>query len=458
MHDYLNRLILALTMALALPAWAIAADVTITPAAGSGFVVKDAGNTADRLRVNENGAVWIPTLATGAQQATPVCSGAGGAVGPCAPGSIGTAGPPGPIGPAGPPGPAGSLVLPFTATQSDAATLFSITNGGTGGGISAFANGTGVAGHFEIANSTNTSHALEGTTNGEPGFTHDIAGVVGQANGTNTTGNGYGVFGTAKGPLGIGVGGSNSDSNGTGVSGRSGGTGVAGEGRVGVSGQTHTSGGFGVSAESSIASGGTALHAYGFSDKAALLEIFSDPGGLTVLAVQTDGNSDLALFKSGSPSAKVARIDSTGKGFFNGGTQTGGADVAELVSTTGATPQPGDVVEIDPADPDHFRLSVEANSTRVAGVISTKPGMTMNDAAGADRATAGPALALAGRVPVKVTNANGAIHIGDLLAASAVSGHAQRAAEFPSPGSVIGKALQNFDQADGSIQMLVWTH
>lgn len=33
---------------------------------------------------------------------------------------------------------------------------------------------------------------------------------------------------------------------------------------------------------------------------------------------------------------KVARIDRTGKGFFNGGTQVGGADLAEFVPTTGA--------------------------------------------------------------------------------------------------------------------------
>lgn len=35
--------------------------------------------------------------------------------------------------------------------------------------------------------------------------------------------------------------------------------------------------------------------------------------------------------------SKVARIDRTGKGFFNGGTQIGPADLAEFVPTTGAT-------------------------------------------------------------------------------------------------------------------------
>ena len=116
------------------------------------------------------------------------------------------------------------------------------------------------------------------------------------------------------------------------------------------------------------------------------------------------------------------------------------------------------MVEIDPDHADRFRLCVEANSSAVAGVISTKPGVTLNDETGADKASSGPALALAGRVPVKVTNANGAIRIRDLLVASSIPGHAMRAPTDPAPGTVIGKALEDFDATDGSIQMLVWSH
>ena len=488
-----------------------AADVTVAPAAGSGFVVRDSANAADRLRVNEDGTVWIPVLATGPQQATPVCAGVGGLIGPCAPGSGGTVGPQGPAGPAGatgptgpagPQGPAGGgFALPYAATQLDPGMLFSIANSGIGGAASfsttnaasvepaltlqsvgngsvglmvtsagnanaghfsglgtgdgvfaSSAKGYGVegtsnlgsAGHFEISNSANTNHALEGISNGVPTFFSTPVGVYGASTVVGGTSATFGVYGAASTPGGAGVFGT--DANGAGV---------YGQGRNGVSGQTNN-GGAGVFAESGIGSGGTALHALGFSDKAALLEIFTDPGGLTVLTVATDGTSDLAVFeKSGT---KVARIDAAGKGFFDGGTQNSGADVAEFVTTTGITPQPGDVVEIDPSDSDRFRLSSEANSTKVAGVISTRPGVTLNDATGADHAAAGPALALAGRVPVKVTNANGAIRIGDALVASSIPGHAMRASSDASPLAVIGKALQNFDAADGSIRMLVWGH
>lgn len=127
----------------------------------------------------------------------------------------------------------------------------------------------------------------------------------------------------------------------------------------------------------------------------------------------------------------------------DGGTQNSGADLAEFVPTSGTAPQPGDVVEIDPT---------------VAGVISTQPGVTLNAQQPALASTEGPALALAGRIPVKATNANGAIHIGDLLVASSLPGHAMRASATPAPGSVIGKALANFDAADGVLSMLVWGH
>jgi hypothetical protein len=66
-----------------------------------------------------------------------------------------------------------------------------------------------------------------------------------------------------------------------------------------------------------------------------------------------------------------------------------------------------------------------------------------------------PRLALAGRVPVKVTAENGAIHAGDLLVSSSRPGHAMRAPESPRAGTVIGKAMKELDADAGEIEMLV---
>ena len=63
-------------------------------------------------------------------------------------------------------------------------------------------------------------------------------------------------------------------------------------------------------------------------------------------------------------------------------------------------------------------------------------------------------VALAGRVPVKVDAAYGAIQAGDLLVASATAGHAMRS-DNPAPGTVIGKALEGFDSGRGTVMMMV---
>jgi hypothetical protein len=203
---------------------------------------------------------------------------------------------------------------------------------------------------------------------------------------------------------------------------------------------------------------GISLYAWtpNFSNgRAARLVNFNDANTNPVLTVEGHSNGNLALFKQGDPgTVNRARIDATGKGFFNGGTQVGGADLAEVVRTCGRVRE-GQVVEIDPVNPDCFRVSTRAMSTRVAGVISTAPGVMLNARNGANAEATGPALALAGRVPVKVTAKRRRIRIGDLLVASSIPGYAMRAPANPAVGTVIGKALENFHRAKGSIKMLV---
>ena len=65
------------------------------------------------------------------------------------------------------------------------------------------------------------------------------------------------------------------------------------------------------------------------------------------------------------------------------------------------------------------------------------------------------ALALAGRVPVKVGGEGGPIRIGDFLVASPTPGRAMRVLAQPALGTVVGKALRGFDQGQGTIEMPV---
>ena len=84
---------------------------------------------------------------------------------------------------------------------------------------------------------------------------------------------------------------------------------------------------------------------------------------------------------------------------------------------------------------------------RVAGVISTNPAHLMNSECAGTHVVA---VALQGRVPCKVV---GPVRKGDMMV-SAGSG-AARAEADPTVGSVIGKALENFDGTTGVIEVLV---
>jgi len=85
--------------------------------------------------------------------------------------------------------------------------------------------------------------------------------------------------------------------------------------------------------------------------------------------------------------------------------------------------------------------------TRIAGVVSTHPAYMMNSAL-----EGGVYVALTGRVPCKVT---GKIRKGDMLVAAGALGVAT-ASDDPKMGSVIGKALENYDSHDiGVIEVVV---
>jgi hypothetical protein len=158
-------------------------------------------------------------------------------------------------------------------------------------------------------------------------------------------------------------------------------------------------------------------------------------------------------------STNVFRVDATGKGFFNGGTQTGGADFAEFVDVEGeaAAYTPGDLMTVDPARDRQFKRVSEPYSTMVAGIYATKPGILATPHAMDDpRLTAEIPLAMVGIVPCKVTAENGPIRRGDLLVSSSTPGHAMKGTERNRMlGAVVGKALGSLDWGTGVIEVLV---
>jgi hypothetical protein len=144
-----------------------------------------------------------------------------------------------------------------------------------------------------------------------------------------------------------------------------------------------------------------------------------------------------------------------------GGTANAGTISGTWTLTTGSTLQAtfADLAECYKADLNYepgtvlafggeFEVTMAEDSTRrVAGVVSTNPAYLMNRQLMGDTVVS---VALTGRVPCKV---RGKVQKGDMMV-SAGSGFA-RAEYSPIVGSVIGKALENFDGVEGVIEVVV---
>jgi endo-alpha-1,4-polygalactosaminidase (GH114 family) len=114
-----------------------------------------------------------------------------------------------------------------------------------------------------------------------------------------------------------------------------------------------------------------------------------------------------------------------------------GADIGERIEASEAL-EPGDVVEVDPSRPRYYRKA--RGSAWVVGVIASNPGFILgNYASGLPESR--PAVALLGRVRVKVTATNGPIQPGDLLTLARKPGYAMRCS-IPCARPIIAKALQ----------------
>ncbi|HEY8398557.1 MAG TPA: hypothetical protein VIK80_11505, partial [Flavihumibacter sp.] len=185
----------------------------------------------------------------------------------------------------------------------------------------------------------------------------------------------------------------------------------------------------------------------GYSNGIGFKSVIGQSGGANHAVFETDGNY-------------VARIDETGRGFFNGGTTNSGADVAELFSVEGsrASYEPGDVLEISTNGDRKMVKSSGPYSSLVAGVYATKPGvlLTEENATVGDLSTGVP-MGVIGVLPTKVCLEGGPIKRGDLIVTSSIPGVAMKGdPDKVKIGQVLGKALQDYSgNGIGKINVLV---
>lgn len=173
---------------------------------------------------------------------------------------------------------------------------------------------------------------------------------------------------------------------------------------------------------------------------------FSASGNVLEVKTHTLATNSLAVFYRGA--IKVARVDHTGKAFFNGGTQNSGADVAESFAVAGSVNdyEPGDVLVIDQLGDRQVAKSSLAYSSLVLGVYATKPGVLLTEESlDTDLGSQVP-MGVIGVIPTKVCNEGGDIEKGDLLVSSSIPGVAMKAdLNKLKPGQSIGKALENYN-------------
>ena len=120
------------------------------------------------------------------------------------------------------------------------------------------------------------------------------------------------------------------------------------------------------------------------------------------------------------------------------------ADLAEVYESD-ADYAPGTVVSFGGSK--EVTISNTASDPTVAGVISANPSYLMNNGLTVDHRAI---VALTGRVPTSVT---GTVYKGSMMV-SAGNGRAMACAT-PAMGTVIGKALENFDGESGVIEIVV---
>ena len=410
---------------------------------------------------------------------------------------------------------AGTFSIPYSSIANSTSKLFSITNQGTGHAIeginsSVDPGAVGVVGKITSSTPGITSAAVRGINNGSGPNGYGIWG--------SHDGSGAGVFGSSID--GTGISGSSTGGNGVNAS-SSTGTAIFATSNEGIPGffdisnpasfndaifASNAGYGNGITAISTLANGilaigndaagtgllginnagGEAILGYTISDYASAVVGRNDGSyagvrglntsnnGVGVLAIANSNGSingtalvaeiegadpgNTAVFKANN--TNVARIDYTGKGFFNGGTQMGGADIAEFFDVEGARTEyePGDVLIISVRSDRKVERSSSAYSSLVAGIYATKPGVLLTEKnAEQDSLEKMVPMGVVGVLPTKVCLEGGAIMRGDLLVTSSINGVAMKAdTRKVQVGQVLGKALELYNQNGiGKINVLV---
>jgi hypothetical protein len=188
------------------------------------------------------------------------------------------------------------------------------------------------------------------------------------------------------------------------------------------------------------------------------LKIYTGAGkGTAEVTIDNSGNVGI-----GTNPAQGYKLDVNGNTNVTGNITASGSigakyqDLAEWVESSEQLAA-GTVVVLDSDKSNQVIASSQAYDTRVAGVISAQPGITLGE-----KGDTKVLVATTGRVRIKVDASKSPIRIGDLLVTSDVPGVAMKSeavnlggVQFHRPGTLIGKALEPLEKGKGEILVLL---
>ena len=184
------------------------------------------------------------------------------------------------------------------------------------------------------------------------------------------------------------------------------------------------------------------------------LDLFT--GGAVRASVSSTGNVGIGIAPSTYKLDVNGNTNVTGNLNVTGNINAKYQDVAEWVPSSEQFAA-GSVVVLDATKSNQVIASSTAYDTRVAGVISAQPGITLGE-----KSDSKVLVATTGRVRVKVDATKAPINIGDLLVTSDIPGVAMKSEpiEFAGrkmhmPGTIIGKALEPLAKGKGEILVLL---
>jgi hypothetical protein len=195
---------------------------------------------------------------------------------------------------------------------------------------------------------------------------------------------------------------------------------------------------------------GNRFYSFGFNPIADGFVILGGSAPTQRLVIKANG------FVGIGTTAPAALLDVNGSVNVAGNIAAKYQDVAEWVVANQPL-EPGVVVVLNPDKTNEVMPSFHSYDSTVAGVVSSKPGLILGEAA-----LNKEQIATSGRVKVRVDATKNPIHIGDLLVTGEKAGAAMKSValdfggvKMHRPGTIIGKALEPLEKGEGEILVLL---